>query len=56
MNCQKSAEAIVPEWIYTSWEGLNNRRFLNFERYEEMCRKQTTSRRLPTRDKGGTPR
>jgi hypothetical protein len=25
-NCEKSAEAIVPEWIYTSREGLNLRR------------------------------
>lgn len=25
-NCEKSAEAIVPDWIYTDWEGLNLRR------------------------------
>jgi hypothetical protein len=25
-NCEKSAEAIVPDWTYTVWEGLNLRR------------------------------
>ena len=43
LNCQKSAEAIVPGWIYTPWEGLNNRRTPAFARYEEMRRQQTTS-------------
>ena len=31
LNCQKSAEVIVPKWIYTHWEGPNNRRFLNLK-------------------------
>ena len=26
-NCEKSAEAIVPKWIYTFWEGQNFRRW-----------------------------
>jgi hypothetical protein len=25
-NCEKAAEAIVPKWIYTFWEGQNLRR------------------------------
>ncbi len=26
-NCKKSAEAIVPDWTRTGWEGLNLRRW-----------------------------
>ena len=37
LNCQKSAEVILPERIYTHWEGPNNRRFPNFAGHDEMC-------------------
>ncbi|MBP2652733.1 MAG: hypothetical protein H6Q73_302 [Firmicutes bacterium] len=36
LNCQKSAEVILPRWIYTLWEGPNNRRFPKFERHDEI--------------------
>jgi hypothetical protein len=36
LNCQKSAEVIVPAQNYMHWEGPNNGRFPNFERHEEM--------------------
>ena len=48
LNCQKSAEVIVPRGTCTCREGPNNRRFLEFEGHGEMRGKQTTSnRRLP---------
>jgi len=36
LNCQKSAEVILPERNYTFWEGPNNGRFPNFAGHEEM--------------------
>jgi hypothetical protein len=57
LDCQKSAEVIVLFWTCTEEEGLNNRRFPEIERHEEVCRKQTTSkRRLPARSTSGTRR